>query len=246
MPHIKSNEIKTISDMLLDLYSIENLKELKKAFLTDIKMLVPYDQSSFQTFETDNDNMIVNDAVFVDIDEKMIPLFNDINSETDYLKSLFNHKSSIVYVETDILNRNARKNAGFYKKFLKPQGLEYSCGIVLIKDRKNLGIISLFRSEYWGDFDEKEVFFLDILKSHLTNMVIRCISSDEKPIHIDNELLTAREKEITELILKGYTNEEIAETLYITVSTTKKHVYNIFNKYGVNNRMSLIKTLHRR
>lgn len=207
-------------------------------------MLVPYDQSSFQTFALNNDNMIVDEAVFVDVDENMIPLFNDINSETDYLKNLFNHKNSIVYVETDILNQNVRKNAGFYKTFLKPQNLEYSCGIVLIKDRKNLGIVSLFRSEYWGDFDEKEVFILDILKSHLANMVINCMLAGEKPIHIDNELLTAREKEITELILKGYTNEEIADTLYITVSTTKKHVYNIFNKYGVNNRMSLIKTLH--
>ena len=244
MPNIKSNEVKTISDILLDLYSIDDPKELKKNFLTDIKMLVPYDQSSFQTFALNNDNMIVDEAVFVDVDENMIPLFNDINSETDYLKNLFNHKNSIVYVETDILNQNVRKNAGFYKTFLKPQNLEYSCGIVLIKDRKNLGIVSLFRSEYWGDFDEKEVFILDILKSHLANMVINCMLAGEKPIHIDNELLTAREKEITELILKGYTNEEIADTLSITVSTTKKHVYNIFNKYGVNNRMSLIKTLH--
>lgn len=244
MPNIKSNEVKTISDILLDLYSIDDSKELKKNFLTDIKMLVPYDQSSFQTFEPNNDNMIVDEAVFVDVNENMLPLFNDINSETDYLKNLFNHKNSIVYVETDILNQNVRKNAGFYKTFLKPQNLEYSCGIVLIKDRKNLGIVSLFRSEYWGDFDEKEVFILDILKSHLANMVINCMFVGEKPIHIDNELLTAREKEITELILKGYTNEEIADTLYITVSTTKKHVYNIFNKYGVNNRMSLIKTLH--
>ena len=58
------------------------------------------------------------------------------------------------------------------------------------------------------------------------------------------ERLTTREKEILELIMKGYSNEEIAEKLFITVSTTKKHVYHIFSKYGVNNRMSLIKLLH--
>lgn len=32
MPNIKSNEVKTISDILLDLYSIDDTKELKKTF----------------------------------------------------------------------------------------------------------------------------------------------------------------------------------------------------------------------
>lgn len=244
MPYLKSNEIQTISDILLDLYSIKNLKELKKGFLASIKTLVPYDQSSFQTFELGDENMLVDDAVFADVDEGLRNLFDDINSEKDYLKNLFHSKASIVYVETDILSHHVRKNARFYKAFMEPQGLVYSAGIILIKDRNDLGVISLFRSEYWGDFNEKEVFILDLFKSHLANMVMDLISPRPDELPLDNEDLTAREKEIAQLLLKGYTNEEIANMLYITVSTTKKHVYHIFHKYGVNNRMALIKKLH--
>ncbi len=244
MTNLKSNEIQIISDILLDLYSIRNLRKLKECFLASIKTLVPYDQSSFQTLQLGNKDMLVNDAVFANVDEKMRYLFDDINSENDYLKNLFHYKSSIIYVETDILSHHVRKNAAFYKAFMEPQGLIYSAGIILIKDGNDLGVVSLFRGEYWGDFNEKEVFILDLLKSHLANMVMNRVLAKPELESVDNDKLTAREREITELILKGYTNEEIANMLYISISTTKKHVYNIFNKYGVNSRMALIKMLH--
>lgn len=52
--------------------------------------------------------------------------------------------------------------------------------------------------------------------------------------------LTFREKEVLELILSGKSNREIAESLCISESTTKTHVYNIFLKYSVKSRAKLI------
>ena len=52
--------------------------------------------------------------------------------------------------------------------------------------------------------------------------------------------LTAREREVLELVLSGKSNREIAESLYISENTTKTHVYNIFSKYGVKSRAKLI------
>ncbi|RAZ24636.1 hypothetical protein DK853_50395, partial [Klebsiella oxytoca] len=46
--------------------------------------------------------------------------------------------------------------------------------------------------------------------------------------------LTRRETEITQLILQGKTNAEIAEELFISETTVKKHVSNIFEKTGIN------------
>ena len=244
MPRLKINEVQTISNILLDLYSIDDVEELERSFITDIRTLVPYDQGSFQTLDQNSEEMLVSDTVFVNVKEELAYLFDNIKSENDYLKHLFYYKNSIVYVETDLLSDDVRKNTEFYKVFFEPQSLEYSAGIILIKDRNNLGVVSLFRSKDWGDFNEKEVFILDIFKSHLANMIKNCLSVSDKRIDLDDEMLTAREKEIMNLLVKGYTNEEIANMLYITVSTTKKHVYNIFNKYGVNSRMALIKTLH--
>ncbi len=52
--------------------------------------------------------------------------------------------------------------------------------------------------------------------------------------------LTEREKEVLQLILAGKSNKEISEVLFITESTVKTHVRNIFSKYDVGSRAELI------
>jgi DNA-binding NarL/FixJ family response regulator len=52
-----------------------------------------------------------------------------------------------------------------------------------------------------------------------------------------NSSLTAREEEVLLLIASGATNEEIAEQLYISTHTVKSHVYRIFQKIDVPNRL---------
>jgi DNA-binding CsgD family transcriptional regulator len=53
--------------------------------------------------------------------------------------------------------------------------------------------------------------------------------------HISN-----REREIIELILQGKSNKEIEEMLFISLSTVKNHVYNIYQKLDVKSRGQLI------
>jgi DNA-binding NarL/FixJ family response regulator len=48
--------------------------------------------------------------------------------------------------------------------------------------------------------------------------------------------LTAREREILELLGKGYTNQQIADELIIGVGTVKNHVHNILEKLDVHTR----------
>ena len=55
--------------------------------------------------------------------------------------------------------------------------------------------------------------------------------------------LTPRETELMPLILQGYINEDIAKKLNVTENTVKKHIYNIFNKVGVDNRIQLFSLL---
>lgn len=52
--------------------------------------------------------------------------------------------------------------------------------------------------------------------------------------------LTPREKEFVELIYSGKSNKEIAETLFLSESTVKTHIYNIFRKMDVKNRIGVI------
>jgi DNA-binding NarL/FixJ family response regulator len=49
-------------------------------------------------------------------------------------------------------------------------------------------------------------------------------------------LLSARESEVLGLVARGYTNQQIARQLLISVSTVKKHVRNVICKLGVSDR----------
>lgn len=55
----------------------------------------------------------------------------------------------------------------------------------------------------------------------------------------NNDLLSRREKEVLDLLLKGYPNDLIASALYISNNTLKKHIQNIYNKLGVHSRSEL-------
>ena len=53
--------------------------------------------------------------------------------------------------------------------------------------------------------------------------------------------LSDRERDVLTLLVKGMNNNEIAETLYISLGTVKFHVRNIFMKLGVDNRVEAVK-----
>ncbi|MDO4746257.1 MAG: LuxR C-terminal-related transcriptional regulator [Bacillota bacterium] len=52
--------------------------------------------------------------------------------------------------------------------------------------------------------------------------------------------LTPREKELVEQIYAGKSNREIADMLFLSESTIKTHIYNIFKKMDVKSRVGVI------
>ena len=54
-------------------------------------------------------------------------------------------------------------------------------------------------------------------------------------------LLTNREIEVIKLVIDGYKQAEIAQKLYVSVPTIKKHIQKIYRKFGVNSKSEAIK-----
>jgi DNA-binding NarL/FixJ family response regulator len=52
--------------------------------------------------------------------------------------------------------------------------------------------------------------------------------------------LTPREEEILRLVLEGVRNKDIEKKLFISASTVRNHIYNIYQKLGVKSRLELI------
>ena len=60
-------------------------------------------------------------------------------------------------------------------------------------------------------------------------------------IHFSENLITTREQSVLRLIAEGYTNQQIADTLFISVKTADTHRKNLIAKLKVSNTASLVK-----
>lgn len=54
------------------------------------------------------------------------------------------------------------------------------------------------------------------------------------------EGMTKRENEICSLLVQGLTNQEIADSLYISEGTVKNYISSIYDKTGIHDRAKLI------
>jgi two-component system, NarL family, nitrate/nitrite response regulator NarL len=67
----------------------------------------------------------------------------------------------------------------------------------------------------------------------------------ERPRDAPMKALTAREREIADLLALGLTNKEIAARLYLGVSTVKNHVHNVLRKLDAPTRIEAVARMRR-
>ena len=78
--------------------------------------------------------------------------------------------------------------------------------------------------------------------NHLYNPSSKLTSPVEEGMRIRN-ILSLRELEIARLVSNGYTNREIAALLNISNNTVKNHLYHIYKKLDVRNRIELLNNI---
>ena len=80
------------------------------------------------------------------------------------------------------------------------------------------------------------------MSSQIARKVVAAFQN--KPVASENsqqlDLLTNREKEILEQLSKGLMYKEIASQLFLSQETVRKHVYHIYEKLHVNNRVEAV------
>lgn len=69
-------------------------------------------------------------------------------------------------------------------------------------------------------------------------------SEEKKTLLFEKYQITKREKEIIEQICEGKTNQQIADTLFISLQTVKDHTHRIYTKIGINSRLKLVQLIN--
>ncbi|OEF97525.1 response regulator [Desulfuribacillus alkaliarsenatis] len=117
------------------------------------------------------------------------------------------------------------------------------CGY-LLKDIPSEELMDAIRTTYKGgsvlepQITAKLLTHIQLQGYGQNGMLQGSLSKRQAPI--DEGILTAREREILSLIGKGYSNQQLAQSLHITEGTAKNHVTNIMSKLDLHERSHLV------
>lgn len=245
---LKETEWNTINSILLEIYTIKNIDIMAEKLLKMFRMLIPYSNGYFVVLDK-NQNIIYDRSFFIGIDEQKKKEYVNYFYEKDYLRFVYDIiTETTVYRDTDIIEEDVRTKTEFYRNFLMPLKVPYGAGILLMRNEKLIGIINLFRNKELGDFTEKDIYILGVLRKHLANITYDLLNdsigvkNQESKLEglYDDYNLSDREKEVTRLIKQGKTNIDISDEMMISISTVKKHIYNIYAKLNVKSRTQLL------
>jgi LuxR family transcriptional regulator of csgAB operon len=90
----------------------------------------------------------------------------------------------------------------------------------------NKGISSILKGDLWYSRKTMKKFLLEP----------RISAKSSNSTHA-KDLLTVREREVLALIASGLSSKQVSEKLCISLHTVKTHIYNIYNKINVKNRL---------
>ena len=115
----------------------------------------------------------------------------------------------------------------------------------ILKDADQKEFIKIIRSTFYGE---------SITSPFLANLSPGILYKMDDPARGDEDVeedikkfsLTGREKEILQLLLKGKSNKEISDLIYVSTETVKTHLHNIYRKLGVKSRLEVASLLFSR
>lgn len=84
-------------------------------------------------------------------------------------------------------------------------------------------------------------YFSDAVREKIFNSFTHNNPKLNKPLYVENPILSAREIEIITLISLEYSGKEISEQLFISINTVETHRKNIMKKLQIKNIIGLVK-----
>jgi len=242
----------TINSIVLSLNSEKDLYKVRKIFLEKIQALIPHDKCIFDLGSKKGTKVVFFDPVTTNMSNEYVISYFKTYESIDIMFWFFSQDRDEIYRESDYITPAMLEASLFYNEWMIPQNIRFGMGSRVAKDDILYGSVNLWRGEDKGDFTDIELEILRILNQHLAlyfynkypNGIKRNNENDysETLIHLYN--LTARESEVIDLIYQGKSSKEIAEILFVSENTIKKHIYNVFQKMKVSNRSQMIKIIH--
>ncbi|HWQ80171.1 MAG TPA: LuxR C-terminal-related transcriptional regulator [Anaerovoracaceae bacterium] len=252
---LQQHEWEQINRMVSEMNRIRDITRFRREFLTLLGRLIAFDLADFYLNDSKPPNRVkLVDPVVVSrfsrkFNERFMLEYDRYYGQVDYVRWVFSSHESVVYRESDLINAELRTKSAFYLDYLKPAGFINVAGVSIADQGACIGAVTLYRTDRYGDFTDKDLYVLEQMLPHLQNKLASETEAVQHSIKqnkngsyfLAHEFnLSKREIEILRLLCDGKNNNEISRQLSISVNTVKKHISNIFYKLNVDSRTQLI------
>lgn len=252
------NDWKAINHLTLNMYSdnpmeLDNLFE--NSFIEFLQFLIPHDEASFwlHNHEGSGDHLLYNPVTRGFDKDKFLFLCPMIPEDIPHSWVNF-YEKSIVIRDSDIFtNDEERMKSKYYRSLFQAENIRYALTISLAHAGMRVGVLTLFRDSGKEDFSEREIQIAEQIMDHIACYAyyvydleyFRSVGKKPKTIaDIVNQYgLSERERDVLRLVLVGHSTKEISSRLFITETTTKKHLGSIYSKLNIHSKAELFKVL---
>ena len=139
---------------------------------------------------------------------------------------------------SDVVSLREWRRSALYNEVDRPMGVEHIMRLWIDPAGRGDARLEFDRGDRDHDFDERDLAVLELLVPHLRQLWRRAASRREI-VDSPAETLTPREREVVALVARGLTNREIANALWISSGTVRKHLDNVYGKLGVGSRAAV-------
>jgi len=207
-------EINNLSDETISIIGPRQLQnELMASFLKKETGATCLNNQDFTFIKNQYDNKL----------KPMLILLDCMEKDADSCLALLKWEDEQIFSRHFVALFNVDQSFGIEEKALE-RGVR---GFFYAKDPQEMfpkAVRAIFQGELW------------IKRAILTRYALRNREKD-RVYKKEKVSLTPREKEILVMIALGAKNKEIAAELFITSNTVKTHIYNVYKKINVPNRL---------
>lgn len=251
---MQNNEFLLVNNIIYQIYSIPDFDTMKITFLNLLKMLIPNTAASILMADhTDSKNLLCEPICVPEVYSETEKHYL-LNEDEDYTRWVMLSGQCLLIRESDLMPDEERIKTTLYKKCYEPFGLHYSIQLNLVYNDLFLGVVTIYRSKKEGDFTSDEMFLVKAFSDHLNLRFYEFYTKDDKNssstsyslTHLASKYnLTNREKEVLQLIFEDMDSDQIADKLFISSYTLKKHLQNLYKKFNVSSKRNLLEFRNR-
>lgn len=254
MAFLEENEWILLNEVAYNISFIYTVEEMQKAILNRwLPFLISYDAAVFSRLSvTEDGDFKFLDTEGYNLSLQSIQMWEDQTRKDDAFRWMIYSTNRCTFAE-DISQPGSRlQDSEIYRTFWEPNRLSCSAGLCIAFREEPMGFLRLYRKEGGTPFTPRDLFVLEQLRMHFAyRLAYEAKKGDSRYFFAKGYQeklcrqygLTAREGEMLDLAVQGWSNDDISKQLSISIHTVKKHFQSIYAKMHVRNRVQMLQCL---